>query len=734
MTTRPTIDLPLDDSSAVLRLTPYAGTDVREGGRYAYRFVDLGREIRRLEPTELFRRRPDDPMSGDFLPRECVGTVAIVCTMDDGERLETSVEVLPTKLRYETEYRAMLDQIADHAAEAILQGYAPASASVSTDGSGTAQTRYRVLAFLAARLRDETFRAALLQVRHRPHRGWEDIVELRPLGAGSRATSEVSRALQLGGRSVPIPRQLQHLPMRSVPAEVESTHSAGTFDTPANRFVRYVFSRWLSLALDALSAVRAEPRVGAGPRGRAEEEAEWVATTCEEMLSTPPLRDAGPMRTFRAADQVLLRRGGYREVLRAFALAETTVALDVELPDDAFSATQRNVAALYEYWCFAALARVMSAVSEAPPAGLLFTPSATGLSLVLRQGEASRLTWDLQVDDRALVADLWFNRSFEPGDDPSTEIGSWAGRLRPDASLRIRPKSARPHDAIDPDLDVWVHFDAKYRIEALTLDTALDDADGAGDAATPARPTTARREDLLKMHAYRDAIHRSAGAYVLYPGSGSGALRREFHEVLPGLGAFPLRPGQGGAVDGADDLESFIRDVARHVANQASAMERTQYWSARYNRGPGRRVRPVDFLSRPPADTTTLLGYVRRPQIEWVVRTKLYNLRVGDRPGAVDLTDDMLGAELIVLWAGSPRRRSIVGAFERTGPWQVTTAEELSNLGYPTRHANARYLVTAIEPLHAAVERLISLEAVTQLTGGHPVGAPTTTTWDVVSS
>ena len=28
-----------------------------------------------------------------------------------------------------------------------------------------------------------------------------------------------------------------------------------------------------------------------------------------------------------------------------------------------------------------------------------------------------------------------------------------------------------------------------------------------------------KRADLLKMHAYRDAIRRSAGAYVLYPGS-----------------------------------------------------------------------------------------------------------------------------------------------------------------------------------------------------------------------
>ena len=49
------------------------------------------------------------------------------------------------------------------------------------------------------------------------------------------------------------------------------------------------------------------------------------------------------------------------------------------------------------------------------------------------------------------------------------------------------------------------------------------------------------------MHAYRDAIRRSAGAYVIYPGDEERTPFMEHHEVLPGLGAFPLRPGATGA-------------------------------------------------------------------------------------------------------------------------------------------------------------------------------------------
>ena len=70
------------------------------------------------------------------------------------------------------------------------------------------------------------------------------------------------------------------------------------------------------------------------------------------------------------------------------------------------------------------------------------------------------------------------------------------GSSSPDASLRIRPKSGRPTGVDDPDLDVWVHFDAKYRVTEVTA------ARRTGDG--PSR--VARRDDLLKMHAYRDAI------------------------------------------------------------------------------------------------------------------------------------------------------------------------------------------------------------------------------------
>jgi predicted component of viral defense system (DUF524 family) len=717
-------DIALDGCTGVLRLTPYADDQIREGGRYAYRFLGLGAAIRTLEPRELFRPRPDDPEAGDFVPSDCVGTVVVECVLGDGSVGRASIPVEPSKLEVETEYRYMLGQIADQAAEAILQGYAPAARTVAAAPHGDARLAYRTLAFIAARLRDESFQAALTRIRRRPHQRWVDVQERRPLRRGAPAARHLGRQAQrpsrrsadAGGDASP------HL--GRLPASLDTYRGESTYDTPPNRFVRHALLHWQSIAIEVLAAAPSSTDLGPGPRGRADEEARWVAATCEVILADVPLRDAGKLHAFPSGDQTLLRRPGYREVLRAFALAETSMALDMDLPDDVFSATQRNVAALYEYWCFLVLARAVSSIGGGPDCAPLFEPSPEGMRLVLKQGEPSRLSWQLDVDGRAIDADLWFNRTFSVRSDVAADA-TWSQPLRPDASLRLRPVSGRPSGAGDPSLDVWVHFDAKYRVDRLAPEEPPRRAEGG-----PATRVV-NRDDMLKMHAYRDAIRRTAGAYVLYPGDGPTDIRREFHELLPGLGAFPLRPGPDGQAVGAEVIEQFLRDVGRHIANQASARERTQYWSAVYNERPGRSVSPVPFLTRPPADTLTLLGYAQRRHLDWIRRTNQYNLRVGDRPGAVSLEDEMLGAELIVVWTGRPDVRRVVGVFQRTGSWHVAKAAELAAQGYPSSDPNGRYLVTPLRPLPASATSSLRPDALT--TTVVPSYSPTATTWDRLS-
>ena len=102
------------------------------------------------------------------------------------------------------------------------------------------------------------------------------------------------------------------------------------------------------------------------------------------------------------------------------------------------------------------------------------------------------------------MADLMFNKEF--GSE-----SSWTRPMRPDASLLIR----RPNEA-----GMWLHFDAKYKVDwARAFETGE-----VADEEEAERHGESKRTDLLKMHAYRDAIRDSAGSYVLFPGS----LERQF--------------------------------------------------------------------------------------------------------------------------------------------------------------------------------------------------------------
>jgi hypothetical protein len=63
----------------------------------------------------------------------------------------------------------------------------------------------------------------------------------------------------------------------------------------------------------------------------------------------------------------------------------------------------------------------------------------------------------------------------------------------------------------------------------------------------------------------------------------------------------------------------------------------------------------------------------------------------------------------------------VIGSFERAGPWQVATSEELAPTGSPVRAASHRYLVTAVEPLPAYTDALVSVAAI-EINRRQPVG------------
>jgi hypothetical protein len=656
---------------------------VAEGGTYLFQIEpDPEIEFVRIEPGELFSFDDQRRLRGRMQPRQHVGRLRVrIEDIPTGRHSWAELDVQPTKLTYEGEYRQMLEDIADVATDALLQGFAPASLALTVDPESRPDLLYQQFALLYARLSSPELRGAIARVLHSPHVNWARRVELQPPGRPIPGSSALGRALSRPGPRTPT---FGRLAVDSAPRTLERARTDPSLDSVPNQFVKCALRRWRTVAhrlADSLGAVEAVP----GPVRRGQDAVREVLRQLDGYLAAPLFREVGELAVFPASNQVLQKQHGYRQILRTFVLGELGGQLSFDWDiEDAFSASQRNVATLYEYWAFLQLADALGAACGESRTVQALATTRDGLSLSFKQGRGSAVRWRAKAGGRELDVDLFFNRTFLVSAQPRTE-SSWSRAMRPDASVRVRPLSQLPELIDEGDLDLWLHFDAKYRLEAASDQfnhVSLDDSEAAEEAELVERTATTKREDLLKMHAYRDAIRRSAGAYVLYPGDDRSPPFREFAEVLPGLGAFVLRPGPNGEAQGRSELTVFLDAVLGHASERASQHERDRYWRARVYAAPGpakgRAARLPDLVA-PPRDTLILCGYLRNENHErWVRRLGIYNVRAGERRGALGPDASELQADWLLLYRDNGSR----SLWSRDGSWFVQTREQLIESGY----------------------------------------------------
>lgn len=674
----PRSDAPQDRADDPARPRGEPAIQLREAMAYRYRLDLAGVPRVRLEPAEMFDADDSSGRTGRLHTRQYVGDVWITVFDAAGRELGSgALLVRAAKLEHEREYQRMLREIADLAAEAVLQGFAPSTTTTAIVSSKPPRVLYQQFAILQARLADQELQDAIAEVIHRPQREWTQETEWRPPGQPLRSGSDVGRALTAPGQRVRAAVRVSSL--NTLPSRIQSHRTEETLDTVANRFVKFALTHWRDLAARLGHILSSRATAAYGVRGATA--VARVIEALDDVLSEPFFRHLGRLQELPTSNQVLLKREGYRQIFSTFALIESSLDLSLEL-DDAVHPSQRNIAALYEFWTFLKLVEVLGDACDDSRATLrLFERNGDGLSLGLKRGRQSRLQWRVAIAGRRLVVSVYFNRTFRASDEGDTD-GSWSTAMVPDASVLIRPEEGRTRVETDRDLDVWLHFDAKYKLDWSSSQferagpdyeevTALEDEEQE-------RQGNSRRDDLLKMHAYRDAIRRSAGAYVLFPGTSGPRQFREYVELIPGLGAFPLRPGSDAGITA---LRRFVGDVLLHAADQATAEERSRFWVSRVFHGSfgSDGGRTVNFLDRPPADTAVLLDHVFDERLwHWTEETQQYVVRISGAGGGISFRAEELAAPLILLFGIG---RALI--FARHGAWTVVDEDDLLALNHP---------------------------------------------------
>src|SRR4051794_10500901 len=107
-----------------------------EGQRYRYELQGIT-EVAEIEPAEFFE--PDDFTSrhGRINCGQSVGKLLVVVRGHDAVVMTAEIDIVPTKIAQIDEYRRMLSDITTHAAEAVLQGFAPTALNAAVGNRST---------------------------------------------------------------------------------------------------------------------------------------------------------------------------------------------------------------------------------------------------------------------------------------------------------------------------------------------------------------------------------------------------------------------------------------------------------------------------------------------------------------------------------------------------------------------------------------------------------------------
>jgi hypothetical protein len=333
-----------------------------------------------------------------------------------------------------------------------------------------------------------------------------------------------------------------------------------TADTVENRFVRFAVERFDRFLVDVESRAST---LNDGARNRLLAEIAPLRARLRSALAIEPLVGVGALASVPFSSTVLQGRDGYREIFRAYLLFGLSARFSWQPNDDAYWVSQRDAATLYEYWAFLKLLFLVTRIARLgrPDASELIARSGEGFSVMLRRGRGTAVRGVVSTVHGDLALRLNFNRSFRGSTAPGGS-GSWTIGLRPDYTLSVWPAPLPEEDAEATYEMVHVHFDAKYRVE---FEDVLHDPEFRRDvSAQGVGAAEAKAADLAKMHAYRDAIRSSYGAYVLYPGDVDQHWPM-YRELMPGLGAYTLRPGTENPA-----LEAFLTNLIAEAADRGS--------------------------------------------------------------------------------------------------------------------------------------------------------------------
>jgi predicted component of viral defense system (DUF524 family) len=648
-----------------------------------------------LEASDIVSRSRAESFRGRISPNIYVGTLSldILDYKTQKKCSQLNLEVRSVKTTYRTDYRQMLGDITDRCTDLLLQHSSPVSQTFTIDYNKDSQTLYQRFSFLKSIIESEEFDDSVHKILSSPVTQWAETEIYRDIRGIRKANSKTMRQIASAQNrlNLPITHPLYEI-IRSVPQKINVTHKRETVDTPENRFIKYALQSFLSFCEELKQNQKATLRL--------KNEASVLLSKLDQYLGHSIFKEISRPTTLPLNSPILQKKEGYREILQTWLMFELAAKLTWQGGEDVYSGGKRDIAVLYEYWLFFKLLELLKEVFKIEPKSIeeLIKPTEDGLGLQLKQGKFIAIEGVFETETRKLKIEFSYNKTFSGNSDYPNK-GSWSSNMRPDYTLTIWPAGISQEEAEIEEHIVHIHFDAKYKIEKLT-DIFASESD-LDEEKTEQKKGTFKRADILKMHSYRDAIRRTAGAYVLYPGTES-KNKSGFHEILPGLGAFAISPSRSS--NGASDLKKFLYDVIDHFLNRASQREKMAYRTFEIYQSENpkevREMLPEAFGKNrnfSPDEVTVLVGFCKsKEHFDWIVRSGYYNARAETSRGSLRLAPGETNARYILMHTEDELHTDHLFRVIEKGP-RIFSAKKLKEKGYPSEPSGEFYLVYSID-------------------------------------
>ena len=536
-------------------------------------------------------------------------------------KCEVEFEVVPDKMNYEKDYIELTEAIARNCAALLLE-HTGSTAMLFKHDTNPVNSVLEQFIFLRQFCYTDNLIPLFEAIKRNPDRVLEKEEVFKPIGIGKPAMKFYAHPFSYGKDWTRYTDALTGK-TRFKPQRIAVTHKFDSVDTPANRLIKYAFECFDSicecLIKNSISLSSAE----------CIEEAKSMHQMIDNILHDNFFDDVGELDIVPLNNQVLLKREGYSQIYAAFFMIDLALQLNWRGQEDIFEGESKDVSLLYEYWLFFELYNIVRSIQgckaiktdEKP-----FISENDGLTLSLRQADESCQAFELVKQGVRL--NLYYNKTFSGRKFVSTGYaGSYSRPFRPDYTLAVFPNSyADEKKAIKGGAVSYIHFDAKYRVEKIQeligeINNASSDKE-LKEEKREAITNTYKRGDLLKMHTYNDAIRRTVGSYVLFPGSAGGKKTFELYdELLPGVGAFAIRPSI--QKQSEKTIRQFILDLIQARTQKSTRLGRLDQYKEMVVREPRTKKSKILSVSQ---ENRCIIGYLRSQK-----ETDYYNYLVENR-------------------------------------------------------------------------------------------------------